>query len=632
MKQLVKIKNRWKGMLDTVIRFPLTIVLLAAAMLSNTISLAIEESDPYGKLLITFLLGALLSAVFRLVYERFFTKPAVRYLFFGVTALLSLLYYLCIRNTEWNTQMTVRTSVIMFILVIAFLWAPVIQSRYNFNDSFMAVFKGFFMSLLFHGVMYLGVFLIIGATDQLLFRVDYQAYIHAANILFVFFAPFYFLSMIPCYPGEKEQSAGLDAEQLLKKSPDVEAKLSNREDLTEEEITTEMMEAFSKEEKTEETKVLTAKEEALAKAITPARFLEALISYAIIPISAVFTIVLLLYIITNITGEFWSDNLMEPLLVTYSITVIIVYILASTIHNAVAGYFRKIFPKVLIPVVLFQTVASILKIRDVGITYGRYYVILFGIFATVAGVLFCINPVKKNGLIAPILIVLSVISILPVTGAFSVSRSVQVERLKSTLIRNDMLSGDTLIPNSNLSEEDQKTIISSVEYLNRLDYSKDIVWLNGYLNSFDFEEAFGFPMYQYMPTALKYIAVSRDRYSPIPVQGYDYIAHMYGKSGEENVSFTLEGDTYTIRDASVLQDAAIVLEKNGVEINRIDLKQIYSQFMDSTDSEEKTTQELTFTNSNPDSTLTVIIENYYGHIESDGIEGNAEMYILVDVK
>lgn len=632
MKQLVKFKNRWKGMLDTVMRYPLTVVLLAAAMLSNTISLAIEESDPYGKLLITFLLGALISAVLRLVYERFFTKPAVRFLFLGATVLLTFLYYLCIRNADWNTQITVRTSVIMFILMIAFIWVPVIRSRYNFNDSFMAVFKGFFMSLLFHGVMYLGIVLIIGATNQLLIEVDAKAYIHSANILFVFFAPFYFLSMIPYYPGKREQYADMEGEQQLPETPDAETKLPIKEELIGDEITKEKKELSVKEGKTEGKKEPTAKEEALVKAITPARFLEALISYAIIPITAVFTIILLLYIITNITGEFWSDNLMEPLLVIYSITVIIVYILASTIHNAVAGYFRKIFPKVLIPVVLFQTVASILKIRDVGITYGRYYVIMFGIFATVAGILFCINPVRKNGLLAPVLIILSVISILPVTDAFTVSRSVQIKRLENTLRRNDMLNGDTLTPKSNLSERDEKTIISSVEYLNRLDYTKDISWLSGYRKTYDFEKVFGFSIYADMPKQMTYISIVRDQSSPIPVQGYDFIAHMYGKSGEENVSYTLEGDTYTLRDASTSKDVAIILEKNGIEINRIDMTKIYNGFTDSTESEVKTTQELTFTSSNPYSTLTVIIENFYGYIESNGIEGVAELYILVDVK
>ena len=92
---------------------------------------------------------------------------------------------------------------------------------------------------------------------------------------------------------------------------------------------------------------------------------------------------------------------MEPLLVSYSITVITVYLLASVIDSKTTKYFRMVFPKVLIPVVLFQTVSSILKIGELGITSGRYYVIMFGIFATISAVIFSIWPNKRTILLPP---------------------------------------------------------------------------------------------------------------------------------------------------------------------------------------------------------------------------------------
>lgn len=611
MKQIIKLRKRWMGMLDTIWRFPLTILLFAAATISNAMSLANRASLSFDKLQISFLLGALLSAVFQLIYERFFIKPVARYLFYGATALVTLLYYLCIRNAGWSTEIIVRTSVILFILGIAFLWVPVIQSRYNFNDSFMAAFKGFFMSLLFHGVMFLGVALILGATNQLLFQVDSKAYLHSANILFVFFAPFYFLSMIPYYPGKKALTSGMEEKQPPAKAYGEAADHMNGENLLQKEAT---------------------KEKGIS-AITPGRFLEALISYAMIPITAVFTIILLIYIIMNITGEFWSNSLMEPLLVAYSITVIIVYILASTIDNVVARNFRRIFPKVLIPVVLFQTVASILKIRDVGITYGRYYVILFGIFATIAGIIFCIKPVRKNGVIAPILIVLSLISVLPVTGAFTVSKSVQIARLENTLRRNDMLNGERIIPNSKLSERDRNTIISSVEYLGRMDYVKEIGWLADYRTNYDFEKTFGFPMYsdtQKDPET--YLSITRDRNLAIPIQGYDFITSMYDDN-DEQISYTLKEDTYTLRNDSIPEDRVIILEKNGNEINRIEMSRIYAKLVEgSSEDETRTTQELTFSSNNEISTLTVVIDYLFGYKKSNRIDGSAQLYVFVDIK
>ena len=190
-------------------------------------------------------------------------------------------------------------------------------------------------------------------------------------------------------------------------------------------------------------------------------------------------------------GDFWKDNLLEPILIIYSIGIILVYLLASRIENKFSKYFKLSIPKILIPVVLFQTLASILKIQEVGITYGRYYVILFGIFATIAGILFCFISVKKNGIIAPILIGLSVISILPPVDAFTISRANQASRLKQVLIKNEMLQEGRIIPNENISTEDKDIIVSTVQYLESSDDVNKIAWLSSY-NPNDFEKTFGF--------------------------------------------------------------------------------------------------------------------------------------------
>nr|WP_238321825.1 DUF4153 domain-containing protein [Carnobacterium jeotgali] len=118
----------------------------------------------------------------------------------------------------------------------------------------------------------------------------------------------------------------------------------------------------------------------------------------LIPLTAIFTVILLVYLLQNITGDFWTNNLLEPMLVSYSVTVILVYLLASNIETKSALLFRKIFPKVLVPIVLFQTISSVLKIQETGLTHGRYYVILFGLFAVIAGLIFSILPVKKKWL------------------------------------------------------------------------------------------------------------------------------------------------------------------------------------------------------------------------------------------
>src|SRR5690606_20333630 len=236
-----------------------------------------------------------------------------------------------------------KTGVAIFALVMAFIWVPSIKSKITFNESFMSVFKAFFITVLFSAVISIGLDAILLAVDQLLFSLNYKAYGHVLNIVFSLFAPTFFLSFTPPYPGKKD-AGRLGGDKALQEGK-------------------------------------------VAKAVDTPKLLGILISYIIIPLTAVYTVILLAYVLLNIRGDFWTNNLLEPMLVSYAITVILVYILASSIENQFAVLFRKVFPKVLIPIVLLQTVASILRIGEMGITHGRYYVILFGIFAIIAGVI-----------------------------------------------------------------------------------------------------------------------------------------------------------------------------------------------------------------------------------------------------
>src|SRR5699024_8973879 len=163
--------------------------------------------------------------------------------------------------------------------------------------------------------------------------------------------------------------------------------------------------------------------------------------YIIIPLTMVYTVILLIYVLLNITGDFWKDNLLEPMLISYAVIVILVFFLASSLDNMLVTLFKNIFPKILIlivlfltiaylfknifpiiliPIVLFQTIASFLKIEDTGVTYGRYYVIMFGLFALISGVVFSFFSMKKHGWIALSLIIFAIISITPPVDSFSV--------------------------------------------------------------------------------------------------------------------------------------------------------------------------------------------------------------------
>ena len=450
---------------------------------------------------------------------------------------------------SFGGEHALRTVVLLFILLICFIWVPAIRSRIGLSESFMVLFKAFFIVLLYSGVLYLGICLVFMATDMLITNVDSE-YMRIQQ----FISPM-FMHRYICFPGTGifqgfgRTSGGQDADKDIVPEEDAggDGHLNQ-----------------------------------LNKAIKPSKFLEGLVSYIIIPVTAAFTVILLLYIIMNITGDFWKDNLMEPLLVSYSITVIVVYLLASVIRNKITGYFRIIFPKVLVPVVLFQTISSVLKIGELGVTSGRYYVIVFGIFATISAVIFSIRPDRKTNIIAPILIILSLISIIPPVDAFTISRKNQVSRLENILEKNNMLVDGRIVPNADIPSEDKNVIVSSVRYLSSMDYLKDISWMKEYNTTYDFERTFGFPQYGYdsgYKPADMWRLYLPDR-TPVDISGFDYIVEVdlysEGKGGP-NEAIPL-GNGYNIEHEPDEGIGDIVVKDNsGNEIIRYSLEEIFDR-------------------------------------------------------
>lgn len=330
------------------------------------------------------------------------------------------------------------------------------------------------------------------------------------------------------------------------------------------------------------------------------------------------------------------------MLVSYSITVIVVYILASNIETKSAILFRKIFPKVLIPIVLFQTMASVLRIQETGLTYGRYYVILFGIFATIAGVLFSILPIRKNGWVAVVLMVLSLISIVPPIDAFTVSRVSQTNLLERTLEQNQMLEGNSIIPNADIPEEDKIKISQTVYYLTSMDYNEDIEWLAPYnqLLSYQFEEVFGFqPIYDVngffneQPVQNSYYGTLDLGDSPvISIEEYDkmVIFSYYDFSIQPRIEFAVDDKSYTVYTEEVNGKESLILRNESDEtIMSIDLQETMEEVASTTETENMLTiDEATVKTENEQAEMNLVFTsiNIYDN------QYDAEFYLFVEIK
>lgn len=600
MRFLERLREKLSGFYNAISRYPTTVIFLVAAAVVNAV--AINQNVDYYKFLLTFAVGACLGFTCQAVWERFFEKNSYRIILMGVGLFLTIGYFLIVNHyssTGWETA--IRTSVAIFALAIAFIWVPVIKSTVSFNESFMAAFKAFFNSLLFSGVLVGGIILILTAIDLLLFRVPEKSYIHTLSAISILFAPIYFLSLIPVYPGASDKT----------RSPEE----------------------------------IERQQEKIRRSCACPKFVDVLISYIIIPLLAIYTVILVIYIATNITGEFWTDNRLEPMLVGFAIATILVYILASRLENKFAALFRKIFPKVLVPIVLFQIVSSLLRAMDTGMTCGRYYVILFGVFAVVSGILMSFLPVQKNGVIAALLIGFSVISIIPPVDAFTGSRINQEERLRNVLTQNNMLQDDQIIPNAALSEEDKQVISSTMNYLIMMEYTKSIAYLGeGFDPNKDFYDTFGFYRYDESLHGQSSIYLFLDQQSPINVEDYDVFVVVNFYYQEDNpapevCSFEKTEKTYTLSKSATPEPGMLqLIDKEGQELISINMQDVFNHFDTSAsgnyqiNKEAISAEEATVTQENDKVKITLVAVNLNIDKSNTGQLYSGDFYTLIKIK
>lgn len=593
MFQSVRLK--FSGLIESLVRYPLTVAFLTAT------AILIAESIGGSRDLIKFILsgavGAVWCAAAQSAYERFFVGVRWRILLYLMALLFSAAFYLSIwRLSENSAEIVARTAVAMFALLIAYIWIPVIKSSVSFSESFMAAFKALFQSVFFSGIIFLGSAAIIAAVDTLITPVDEKIYSYTANIVFVIIAPLFFLSLIPVFPGKEDVLSGVKGDEKQR--------------------------------------------EIMRKRTSCPKFLEVLLSYIIIPLVAVFSIILILYILLNIGGKFWTNNLLEPMLISYAITVIVITVLAGHLDNRFAALFRAIFPKVLIPIALFQVIATILMLGETGVTFARYYAILFGVFAVLPGMALSLHPVRRSGVIAVFLIVLSAISLIPPVDAFTVSRNSQISALEYVLRKNGMLRDDKIEPKENIPDSDKTRIISSIQYLSKMDDLARLKWLPADFAVYDdsaFYSTFGFYQYISANPEQRYISVNYNLTNTISIEGFDALAQVdfpYPGMNETAKTFIIRDKTCRLqtefdggRYIISLKDAA------GLELCRFNTAEIFARYSSYTPTKNILThEEASFISENDKAVLKIIVLNASFMNTADTNDQFVQMLVLIKLK
>ena len=122
-------------------------------------------------------------------------------------------------------------------------------------------------------------------------------------------------------------------------------------------------------------------------------------------------------------------------------------------------------------------VSTFLQIQEVGVTHGRYIILMFGVGSIISAIWYIF---KKNRLqILPIVaMVLGLISLIPPIDALTISVNQQRGRINDVLNKYEMLvDSDEVVPNSEVSEEEQEIIQDSLNYLSEIHALNQLEWL-----------------------------------------------------------------------------------------------------------------------------------------------------------
>lgn len=523
MKRLLKwITELFRDLIKAVKRFPITVMFLlfSAILVSYIIYIEVQPSLIIEKLVFVFLFATVTSAAIQMFIERFELESSRKYIAYAASLVITLAYYFVLMPApSISMEVGIRTFVAIFAMLCAFVYIPSHKNIVNFDEILISHFKSIFISILYSLVLMIGVFAILGAVDTLLFDIDSNTYAYTAVVIWILFAPIYYLSLLPEFNSKEE----------------LEVNYKN-------------------------------------KSSEISRFLEILISYIAVPLIAAFTLVLMSYFAKILFTFEWPNGELATITLSYSAVGIFVYLLTALIENKIAKLYKMYFPKILILIVIMQLISIGIRVNAYGITESRYYVILFAVYTMITAIILSFKPRQNNGLIVLLASLFAVISVVPPLDTFTTSRLSQTIRLEYYLEESGILSNGVLTPKADVNDNNKHEITNILQYLENRDYTDRVEFLPKdfeYYNNM--EKVIGFEAYYKnsyidLKNDYKYANLRQDEF--VILENYDIMTRKFLPNFDSSLnekSFMLNGNEYFISVEKVgKQDLTIsITDTNG---------------------------------------------------------------------
>jgi hypothetical protein len=191
-----------------------------------------------------------------------------------------------------------------------------------------------------------------------------------------------------------------------------------------------------------------------------------LLTYIVIPLITIYTIILYAYFAKILITWEWPKGLVSHLVIWYTaLSIGVIFLITPLIEtDKISRYFKGLFPKLVLPILLMMFLSIGQRIFQYGITENRYYILVLGIWITLIMIYFSVKKQLKNIIIPISLSILVLNSVIGPFSSYSISKYSQNRRLNAILNRNLMISGDTIIRNKNVSKDDKREINNIIHY------------------------------------------------------------------------------------------------------------------------------------------------------------------------
>ena len=192
--------------------------------------------------------------------------------------------------------------------------------------------------------------------------------------------------------------------------------------------------------------------------------------FVLVPIVAVYLGILTLYLAKVLITRQWPSGWIGYLVSSVSSVGILSWLLVRPLEDRAGNAWVKVFMRgfyvVLVPAIVMLWLAIFKRVAQYGITERRYFLIVLSLWLAAVAVYFTLSRSRSIKLIPASLCVLALLTLAGPTGAYAVSRTSQVARLRDVLVRNGLLTQGRLIRSTrDVPVADRTEISGGLRYL-----------------------------------------------------------------------------------------------------------------------------------------------------------------------